>query len=104
MWLIILSDQLPIVGLVSHYLTNYLIGRRPLFQRPKTFSLGTYAVLIRVSSGYPPLKGRLPTCYSPVRRSTEVALDLHVLSPPLAFALSQDQTLQLPYYHIGREI
>ena len=25
MWLIILSDQLKIVGLVSHYLTNYLI-------------------------------------------------------------------------------
>ena len=24
-WLIILSDQLGIVGLVSHYLTNYLI-------------------------------------------------------------------------------
>ena len=29
-WLIILSDQLPIVGLVSHYLTNYLIGHKPL--------------------------------------------------------------------------
>ncbi len=27
MWLIILSDQLLIVGLVSHYLTNYLIRR-----------------------------------------------------------------------------
>ena len=24
-WLIILSDQLQIIGLVSHYLTNYLI-------------------------------------------------------------------------------
>ncbi len=32
-WLVILSDQLPIVGLVSHYLTNYLIGRGPLFRR-----------------------------------------------------------------------
>ena len=27
-WLIVLSDQLPIVGLVSRYLTNYLIRRR----------------------------------------------------------------------------
>ena len=27
MWLIILSDQLPIVALVSRYLTNKLIGR-----------------------------------------------------------------------------
>ncbi len=26
-WLIILSDQLPIVDLVSRYLTNYLMGR-----------------------------------------------------------------------------
>ncbi len=26
-WLIILSDQLPIAALVSHYLTNKLIGR-----------------------------------------------------------------------------
>ena len=32
-WLIILSDQLPIEGLVSRYLTNYLIGRGPLLRR-----------------------------------------------------------------------
>ena len=58
----------------------------------------TYAVLARVSPGYPPLLGRLPTCYSPVRRSPEAeasfAHDLHVLSTPPAFILSQDQTLQ----------
>ena len=29
-WLIVLSDQLPVVALVSHYLTNKLIGREPL--------------------------------------------------------------------------
>ena len=29
-WLIILSDQLPIVALVGHYPTNKLIGHRPL--------------------------------------------------------------------------
>ena len=58
----------------------------------------TYAVLARVSPGYPPLPGRLPTCYSPVRRSPEAeasfAHDLHVLGTPPAFILSQDQTLQ----------
>ena len=59
----------------------------------------TYAVLARVSPGYPPLPGRLPTCYSPVRRFTRspkeaFSLDLHVLSTPPAFILSQDQTLQ----------
>ena len=32
-WLIILSDQLPIIALVSHYLTNKLIGREPLPER-----------------------------------------------------------------------
>ncbi len=29
-WLTILSDQLPVIGLVSNYLTNNLIGREPL--------------------------------------------------------------------------
>ena len=32
-WLIILSDQLLIVGLVSRYLTNYLIRRGPILWR-----------------------------------------------------------------------
>ena len=29
-WLVVLSDQLPVIGLVGRYPTNYLIGRRPL--------------------------------------------------------------------------
>jgi hypothetical protein len=33
MWLIILSDQLLIVALVSHYLTNKLIRRGPILRR-----------------------------------------------------------------------
>jgi hypothetical protein len=36
-WLAVLSDQLPIVALVSRYLTNKLIGRTPLRKRPKAF-------------------------------------------------------------------
>ena len=46
------------------------------------------------------MQGRSPTCYSPVRHSstpTKVGafpFDLHVLSTPPAFVLSQDQTLQ----------
>ena len=63
----------------------------------------TYAVLARVSPGYPPLPGRSPTCYSPVRRSpvaeATFAHDLHVLSTPPAFILSQDQTLQFESFH-----
>jgi hypothetical protein len=33
MWLTILSDQLIVVGMVSHYLTIYLIIREPLLAR-----------------------------------------------------------------------
>jgi hypothetical protein len=33
MWLVVLSDQLPIVALVGHYPTNKLIGREPLRKR-----------------------------------------------------------------------
>ena len=35
-WLIILSDQLPIVVLVSHYLTNKLIGYKLIYRRNKS--------------------------------------------------------------------
>ena len=55
---------------------------------------GLYAVLALVSQGYSPPEGTLPTRYAPVRRWDCSPLDLHVLGPPLAFALSQDQTLQ----------
>jgi hypothetical protein len=71
---------------------------------PKKLSTNTtcvgwsYRVLATVSGGYPQVKGRLLTCYSPVRRSSTperaFPLDLHVLSTPPAFVLSQDQTLR----------
>ena len=62
-----------------------------------------YPVLASLSQCYPKLKGRLPTCYAPVRHSTRFpketfSFDLHVLSTPPAFILSQDQTLQLNYF------
>ena len=61
-WLIILSDQLRIVALVSRYLTNKLIRRRLIHQREArkspAFPRRAYAVLARVSSGCPPLLGR----------------------------------------------
>ncbi len=48
-WLIILSDQLPVLAMVSHYLTIKLMGRGPLIRRePKPpFPIST-AVLIDV--------------------------------------------------------
>ena len=79
---------------------------------PPEFSPGSYAaswayaVLAAVSGCYPPVWGRLPTRYSPVRHSVikpsapkglrlHASFDLHVLSTPPAFILSQDQTLML---------
>ena len=56
-----------------------------------------YPVLDPVSQAYPKVRGRSPTCYSPVRHSSTpegaFPFDLHVLSTPPAFVLSQDQTL-----------
>ena len=81
--------------------------RMPIRHRLLAFPLGRclprdYAVLVGISPGYPPVAGRLHTCYSPVRRSpaafskltAPLPLDLHVLSLSLAFILSQDQTLR----------
>ena len=62
-------------------------------------SITSYGVLVAVSAGYPPVTGKSLTCYAPFRRSPSehccptLPLDLHVLSLPLAFILSQDQTL-----------
>ena len=103
MWPFNLSVRLPIVGLVGRYLTNYLIGREPIFQRiaPLTPVPCDTVVLCGISIRFqmlspserqvahvlltrPPLTcGASPT--SP--------FDLHVLGAPPAFVLSQDQTL-----------
>ena len=62
-----------------------------------------YGVLDDVSIAYPPATGMLLTRYAPFRRSPPeycypaLPLDLHVLSLPLAFILSQDQTLLCIY-------
>ena len=32
LWLVVLSHQLPVLGLVNRYFTNYLIGREPLHE------------------------------------------------------------------------
>ena len=70
-WLIVLSDQLPVDALVSRYLTNKLIGRGPIPSRktfhPLSCNSRSYPVLDPVSQAYPKVQGRLPTCYSPVR-------------------------------------
>ncbi len=46
-WLIILSDQLLIVALVSHYPTNKLIRRGPLLLRLTFPPEGVYGISVR---------------------------------------------------------
>ena len=78
-WRIILSNPLDIVAMVGRYptiklMSRRLINRRMHMQRHSFLnsfqSCPGYAVLARISPGYPPPKGRSPTCYSPVRHST----------------------------------
>ena len=93
-------------GPLPHQLANqtrvHLVP--PEFFTPYHAVLCAYAVLAVVSNCYPPVQGRLPTRYSPVRHSVTMvflpkdsvqgaSFDLHVLSTPPAFILSQDQTL-----------
>ena len=77
-WLIILSDQLSIVALVSRYLTNKLIERGLLQQRPKPFPRRAYAVLAKVSPGYSPLLGRFPRVTHPSATFHRTEVRLHV--------------------------
>ena len=105
MWPFILSDRLPIVALVSRYPTNQLIGRRPILQRClrapfKLPSCGrSFVSGISIPFGMlSPSEGQV--AYALLTRSPLGILpkqnspfDLHVLSTPPAFVLSQDQTL-----------
>ena len=56
--LIVLSNQILIVALVSHYLTNKLISRKLLSRRKNPFHSKAYGVLAAVSSCCPPPKGK----------------------------------------------
>ena len=74
MWPSTLSGRLLIVGLVGRYPTNCLIRRGSIvyrlgFSHRTMRSSCAYAVLAEISLCYPPVYGRLPTRYSPVRHS-----------------------------------
>ena len=93
-----LADQLLIIALVSRRLANQLIisdaGRS--FSN-NSFPKRAYPVLAQASLGYPELKVTVPRVTRPSALALPFpgcpAFDLHVLSLPLAFVLSQDQTL-----------
>lgn len=77
MWPHTLSGRLPVAALVGHYPTNKLIGRKLISHRksfpPHQPRCREYPVLDPVSQAYPEVKGRSPTCYSPVRHSSTLA-------------------------------
>ena len=86
MWLVVLSDQLPVGALVGRYPANKLIGRElnlgrrthgTAFQHllAKVLHMSALALL---SKSYSPPEGRLPTHYSPVCHFTTVLLQLLV--------------------------
>ena len=117
MWPINLSVRLLIVDLVGRYLTNYLIRRGPLFPRiaPLITAGCPSVILCGISTSFPVLSpGKRQVAHALLTRpplsisfrpwpkpwaSGTASFDLHVLSTPPAFILSQDQTLR--YISLG---
>ena len=100
-WPVTLSGRLPVVALVSRYLTNQLIGHEYLLSRISAFNLSDYGVLGSVSERYPPRQDS-SSCFThpsatpyttPCYHFMAPSFNLHVLRTPPAFILSQDQTL-----------
>ena len=56
LWLIILSDQLPVIALVGFYPANKLIGRRPIPKRLATLILRSHPELANLSASYARLR------------------------------------------------
>ena len=102
-WPVTLSGRLPVDALVSHYLTNKLIGRELIPDRSSFQLLKMPSQLVssirrrfqRLSQSQGQIAHVLLT-RSPLIHPASWAspFDLHVLSTPPAFILSQDQTLR----------
>jgi hypothetical protein len=100
-WGTTLSGPLPVIGLVSFYLSNYLMGRSPLlsprkFNRRYLFSSTSCGISCRFQQLFP-AKGQVSYVLrtrSPLTYIAACPFDLHVLGTPPAFILSQDQTLR----------
>ena len=106
MWPSGLSARLLIVALVGRYPANWLI-RRGSISHHRSFSHHTmrYCALMRYyqsfptaipqcEAGYPRVTHLSATKYEQKQAFNHTPFDLHVLSTPPAFILSQDQTLK----------
>ena len=105
MWPITLSGRLLIVALVGRYPANWLIRRGPiLYHRSFSLKVMRPRALMRYYQSFltviPLYKVGCPRVTHPSATNKEnrnllCPFDLHVLSTPPAFILSQDQTLKL---------
>ena len=103
MWPITLSGRLPIVGLVGRYPANCLMGRELTLHRIAALTPVPCdtVVLCGISNCFQllsPFAGQIAHALltrPPLGNSPKeiTSFDLHVLSTPPAFVLSQDQTL-----------
>ena len=106
MWPSTLSGRLPVNALVGHHPTNKLIGREPIPHQKRPFPtppcdrarisrINTTFVAVSRRKGQVThvLLTRSPLIH-PQQKPRASPFDLHVLSTPPAFVLSQDQTLQ----------
>ena len=102
-WPVTLSGRLPVDALVSHYLTNKLIGRELIPDRNSFQTMTMRSCFVSSISSCFQLLSQSPgqiahvlLTRSPLihRASSASPFDLHVLSTPPAFILSQDQTLR----------
>ncbi len=116
---IALSRLVPVAALVGHYPTNKLIGDRPLpdlrtfdhrtmrssdvIRYYRHFRKGTEVPPLFLSPGYVThsLLTRSPLACPSVTIKTD-PFDLHALTTPPAFVLSQDQTLQIGIFNKAR--
>ena len=77
----ILSDRVPVVGLVGHYPTNYLMGSKLLNRREVNRFYPE--MLCGISSSFDevfPTKGKILTYYSAVRNLTSIATNFVLLA------------------------
>ena len=98
---VMLSHPLPVFGLVSLYLTNYLIGRSPLPRRRSISSCENMGYYCQFPDAIPLLRVRsiVFLALTPLSPPKWFSCNLHALAMPPAFNLSQDQTLQLIAFH-----
>ena len=104
MWGTVLSDPLPITGSVGPHPADYRMGRMPVPDRLSALSTGgcPHTEPWRIIRRFHRLSARRGLVAYALRTRAPLSclpkeaipFDLHVLGLPLAFILSQDQTLR----------